>query len=92
MKKEEEEEEEKRGGEGKGKGEGEGEGRGRGKQQYNLLSRVFDSSSSSRKDVGVDWLERDLPEAVSWCLSPGTTHCKTSAGLEMQLEKPSGTK
>lgn len=59
------------------------------------VNRVFDSSSSSRKDVsdvGVDWLERELPEAVSWCLSPGTTDCKTSAGLERQLKKLRGTK
>lgn len=57
------------------------------------VNRVFDSSSSSsRKDVGVDWLERALPEAVSWCLSPGTTDCKTLAGLERQLGKLSATK
>lgn len=43
----------------------------RSKKLYNLLmvvkvNRVLDSSSSSsRKDADVDWLERALPEAVS---------------------------
>lgn len=46
------------------------------------VNRVFDSSFSSKKDVGVDWLERDVPEAVNWCLSPYATDGKTSAGLE----------